>query len=42
MVKTFKGHESDIICVTVSPDGEQVASGSSDMSIKVICKLLKL
>jgi WD40 repeat protein len=34
--KTFeKGHRDGVFCVAISPDGKQIASGSSDRGIKI-------
>ena len=34
-IKTFKGHSSEIISVSFSPDGKIIASGSGDNTIKL-------
>ncbi|MCD4792045.1 MAG: caspase family protein, partial [Bacteroidales bacterium] len=33
--KTFNGHTEDILCLSISSDGEKVFSGSEDMHIKI-------
>lgn len=34
-IKTFKGHDKDVLCVKYSPDGNYLASGSKDNTIRL-------
>ena len=36
ITNTLTGHKDDVKCVTFSPDGSQLASASSDKTVKVI------
>ena len=36
ITQTLEGHEDYVRCVTFSPDGSQLASASSDKTVKVI------
>lgn len=35
IVKSFKGHDKDVLCLAYSPDGNYLASGSKDNSIRL-------
>ena len=35
ITKTLEGHQREVLCVTFSPDGSQLASASKDRTVRV-------